>query len=97
VSKMAILYYSMAIFFLFRKLLGDYLMNTETVEQKNAKIIIKMEKERKKLLDALRFYANEENYHFIPVSKRLNLIGPNTLVDKDCGKIAREIIKKVGK
>ena len=42
-------------------------MSSETVEQRNANTIIKMKEERKEMLDALKFYANEENYHYIHV------------------------------
>jgi hypothetical protein len=72
-------------------------MSSETVEQRNANTIIKMKEERKEMLDALKFYANEENYHYIPKCQRNRLIDPDTLVDKDNGKIATEVIKKVEK
>jgi len=51
----------------------------------------------KDVIEALRFYAKEENYHYIPVGRRKRHIDPETLVDKDGGNIARDILTKLNK
>ena len=66
------------------------------LEEENKKLrSIKKIKNTEEILEVLNFYADDENYYYIPKCKRKKLIDTDTIVCQDSGKKAKDIIKKL--